>query len=483
MSRILTTGVTTMVDSALSSVTNVGAGATTFLPVVSQRGPLAPVELSNIATYQALYGVRHNGYEPSYDAVEALTVGSGPTARVVTVRVVGPAATPATKDFNGSGSQPAVTVNAANPGTWGNSIKLAVTDEAGNKIVKVTHGDQVVHQWQVDNAQHLADLAVNSPVITVTVKPGKGGEKLADIGATALAGGKDDDSNITLEHVKKALGLVDESWGGGQLIAPLWQTTAAHRALLDLAEKTNRVALLDAPYADKADTAKATEWAQLRNDVSQHFTDGRNVSWRGALFPMWVQLRPWGTGQGIKRVVPGSVFAAAVIAQNAGRITPNEQPIETNGYPAGSIFTEPVVKMTLSELDELSVKTKANLPFADYNGLRLYGFTSVSASAPWTQFNRGRFACTLSAEVSDRTRFIVGRLDNEANRVLLRDLIASAIADHIEVGNLVPLSPEEPFKLETGTDPAQPSRVTVDVEVKFAHAIQAVVINVTNRAN
>ena len=242
------------------------------------------------------------------------------------------------------------------------------------------------------------------------------------------------------------------------------------------------MALLDAPFKDNAADQVVTEWAGLRSKVGQVFVDGRDVAWRGALFPMWMQLRNYGIGAGISRTVPGSVFAAAVIARNADRITPNEQPIETNGYAAGNIFTGPVVKMNLYTIDQTALKSGGNFAFQDYNGLRLYGFASVSNAKAWGQFNRARFACTLAAEVSDRTRFIIGRLDNEANRTKLRDMISGCIDDHIKAGNIVPLADGQPYKLITGSDSAQPSRVTVSVEVKFAHAIQAVVISVLNRA-
>lgn len=480
MPTILSTGVTTLVDTAIASQTQIGTGATTFIPIVTQRGPTTPQILSSIATYEATYGGRHSGYAPSYDAVEALTAGSGANARVACVRVVGPAAKAATLDLQESGSAKAVTLTATSKGTWGNAIHAEVATVAGSQVIRIYDGDRLAHQWPASTADALAESAATSSLITVTVAEGKGASKLKDVAKTPLAGGKDDDNNIRLEHVTEALNQFDKSWGQGHVIAPMWATTEAHRALLTWASETNRVALLDAPKADKVDTAKITEWGNLRKQVAQHFVDGQDMAWRGALFPMWITLRPWGRGVGIERAVPGSVFAAAVIANNARNLTPNEMPIETNGYPAGAIFTAPVVPMSEVRRDEVATLARVNLPHADYNGLRLYGFTSVSDSPAWEQFNRARFASVLTAQVADRTRFIIGKLDNEASRVKLKDMIAAVIGEHIAKGNLTPLTPDEPFKLTLGTDPVQPSRVTASVEVRFANAIQAVVITVLN---
>lgn len=483
MSSILSTGVTTLVDTALETVANVGAGATTFIPVVSARGPLDPTPVSNIAAYTSLYGGRHTGHEASYDYVEALTAGSGTAARVVCVRVIGPAAKTATLAVQDSDSTTIATVTAANPGAWGNRVELELKTAATVQTLSVYDAGRLVHQWTVTDADSIAAAALQSPILAVTVADGKGKSKPKDLAKTALSGGADDDSAITMEHLSAALAKADRSLGGGQVIAPMWQTSEAHRVLIDHAEATNRVALLDAPYTAKVDDAKISEWAQLRTQVAAHFANGQDVSWRAALFPMWVQLRPWGTGAGIARAVPGSVFAAAVIANNADKITPNEQPIETNGIAAGTIFDRPVVPMDLGQIDQVSQQTQANLPFHDYNGLRLFGFASVSNSPAWQQFNRGRFACQLKAEVTDRTRFIIGRLDNEANRTELHDMIAGCVQDHITAGNLEPLTPDNDFAITVGKDPAQSSRITVTLEVRFAFAIQAVVITVLNRVN
>lgn len=483
MSNVLSTGVTTLVDTALETVANVGAGSTTFIPVVSSRGPLEPVALSNIATYESLYGGRHTGHEASYDHVEALTSGSGPNARVVCLRVVGPGAKTAELELQDAGSGKAATIKAANPGAWGNKLAIEIKTEAAAQVMRVFDGDRLAHQWTVADFNAIAAAALTSPLIKVTIEAGKGASKPKDVTKATLTKGADDNSNINMTHLKAALAKADRSLGGGQVIAPMWQTTEAHRVLLDHAEVTNRVALLDAPFADEITDEKVTEWSQLRSQVAEHFASGQNVAWRAALFPMWIHLRPWGIGAGIARMVPGSVFAAAAIANNAAKITPNEQPIEVNGTASGTIFDRPAVALDLETLDQHAQKSQTNLPFFDFNGLRLYGFASVSNQPAWHQFNRGRFACTLKAEVADRARFIIGRLDNTANRAELRDMIAGAIQDHIKAGNLDPLTAEDAFKLTIGKDPVQSSRINVTVEVRFAFAIQAVVITVLNRVN
>lgn len=476
---LLSPHVNVQFGAAVVTSEDVGQTDSTFIPVIAERGPLTPQAVSSPAAYELLFGGRHSGFEASFDHVAALTAGSG-GRRVMVVRVVGPGAKTASLAMQDADSGESATISATSPGAWGNRLSVTVLAGAGDEqTVLIQDRDTVVHRWTVKTLDELAALSERSPLVRVTVKA-NGQKKAKVVVKTNLTAGADDDRAITLEHVEAALAQLDQSYGPGQVLAPLWTSEHAHRMLIKHAAANNRVALLDVPRATKADTATLSAWVQAREAVSQSYVDGVDVAWRAALFPVWVGMVPWGRGGTIARDVPGSVFAAAVIARNSRNIQPNEQPIAANGHPVPGVFTEPVIPVSAQQRDHITNQIRANVPFhEDRDGIRLYGFVSVSSQVPWRQFNRGRFAMALADEIGDRGEAYIGLARSEKNRALLKSETEALLEMHVKTGNLTD------YRVSVA-DVASPHGVPgwqTNVAAQFGESTEFIVFNVTNRSN
>lgn len=481
MPKILSPAVNVQIKSGQVVATTLGQTDVTFLPVVSERGPIEPTVVTSAQAYAALFGGRHSGHEASYDHVEAITSGSGGRPVVVT-RVVGPASKTATVTLNETdGSTPVLKVTAHSIGAWGNRVKLTVKNDSGGgtQTVTVLDGDQVLHRWTVTNITDVHTAAQRSDVIDTQILGSNPSAKLKEVENQALAGGADDNNNITIEHVQKALNQLDQSWGPGQILAPLWTSEQAHKMLLVHAAETNRVALLDLPIATSLASETVTSWAEARNKVAELLVDGEDMSWRGAMFPVWVNLRPFGRGDVIARKVPGSVFAAAVISRNTANIGVNEQPIATNGYAAEGVFTGQVIPVSAIDRDKITNAHQLNVPFTDRNGTRLYGFRSVTKNPLWQGFNKGRFAMLLADEIGDRGESFIGRNPSKTNMTLLENEAKALLDEHIKKGNL------DAYKVAVNKETTPDGVIGFNCAVSclFGEAVEFVVFTVTNQGN
>lgn len=103
----------------------------------SDRGPLNATLITSWSQFTNLYG--GFGSTNALHTAVLLFFSNGGGA-CYTRRTVGAGAQSATRDFNDRGTSPAagLTIDAANPGTWGNDINVSISNSATGESVDVT---------------------------------------------------------------------------------------------------------------------------------------------------------------------------------------------------------------------------------------------------------------------------------------------------------------------------------------------------------
>lgn len=104
---------------------------------ISDRGPIAPTLITSWSQYTSLYG----GWGSTNELATAVLLffsNGGGTCYVR--RTVGTGAQAATRDFNDRAVSPAPTlsIDAANPGTWGNNVNISISSSLFGNAVDVT---------------------------------------------------------------------------------------------------------------------------------------------------------------------------------------------------------------------------------------------------------------------------------------------------------------------------------------------------------
>ena len=223
------------------------------------------------------------------------------------------------------------TVDAANPGAWGNTAVLDVVPTPGTEAPPANGDDG--NGTQTQEVSDLLTFAVDTGptfMATVTVngrvqqtsKPLVSGQDLADFLATGgylrlngftaanlvkagqvvLAGGADGALPVTDNaQLVTALAAIPPELGPGQLLAPGRTAYLDQAAVLASAAETNRVALLDAAGpTDDANTCASASLALRGADQDRY----------GSMWAPWAVIP--GTTSGTTRQVPWSAVQAGL---------------------------------------------------------------------------------------------------------------------------------------------------------------------------
>lgn len=283
----------------------------------TERGPLEPTEINSYNDLTRIFGARQP-YGILHDTLEvAFATG---LARAIVARVVADTAVAASKSLN-KDATPAIVVTANAPGAWGNTLRVAVIDQAGARRLVVTTTDGVTLE-QSPYATTQAELvswgqAARYVTVTAGTDPG-----IPDVAAAAaLTGGNDDRATIDQADYTAALDRITAEHGTGQLAAPGATSEAIHLALLEKAAdpQCQRFAVLDGDPT--MDASALTVHANT-------LTAEGNGQW-GTLVAPRVRV---GTGSG-SRLVPASGFWA-------GRAAFTDATVGVGQPPAGENYGE-----------------------------------------------------------------------------------------------------------------------------------------------
>lgn len=372
------------------------------------------VPIHNMDEYQLFFGPRVNPYQTLYDACDA-SFQTG-TAVIYVGRVVGPAATKDSHTFTDAAAAPSIAVDSIGAGASGYSAAVVAGAVAGTAHVVVTNtaDGSIVTQspdfilptdfanWsQQDNFIRIRALGANVPAVAAAV---------------ALAGGNDDNANVT-DAVKVAAlpALFPSALGPGQLAYPGATTVATQVGLANYAQLTNRVALLDGPdSADEPTVAAAAD--ALRT--------GAGLNPLAETYCM--MSSPWcvvpGVTNGTTRTVPPSAVIAGLIAKSdAGNNNPNVPAAGANGQ-ADLIMR--LSQPDWSDANRQALNDKGVSTFKNtYGAYRLYGYRTlanpvVAASVAWDEFSNARLRMAIANDLDIiGEEYVFDQIDGQRKKI------------------------------------------------------------------
>lgn len=379
---------------------------TAFMAGLTDTGPLKPKLCFSLGDFTSFFGNRV-AYSVLYDAVDAFFREGGDAVYIS--RVVGPAATTATKNFLDAGAGISLIVNAIGPGAWGANIQVAVLAPVGatGYRLQVTYNGVVVEtstdlQTQVDAVNWATNF---SNYITVAI----GASALVPvvIANQALVGGNDDRGNVTDVQWLNALNLFTTDLGPGQVLAPGRTTDVGHQQLCDHAQARNRVALLDG-----ADTAVS---ATLITSATNAKATGNGQY--GALFAPWIVMP--GVVGSTSRTVPPSAVAAGLMARVDASDNPNTPAAGDKGqlrygYALSQVAWDAATRQSLNDGGVNVFRTL-------FNGVRLYGYRSLADptnNKPWLDFSNVRYLMWLAARCAAvGEQFLFDPIDGQGHTI------------------------------------------------------------------
>lgn len=336
---------------------------TWFVAGIASQGPTAPQTCTSFAQWQAVYGAR--GTNPILsDSVETYFAQGG--SRVVTARVVGPAAATATITLKDTGAANSLIVSAIGPGTYANGMKVVVATVTGGYTITIE--DSNSNTLEASNTLVTVADAVaygaTSQYVTVTAA----GVNAPVAITTALAGGVDDTASITVTQYSASLALFVSDFGPGQVSVPGNSAADVQTAVVGHCSTYNRRFLLDT-----ADTATAATLIAAATTIRALGTQARN----GGIFTPWLDIAPV-SGTAGNRGVPASAFVAGKMAKNDATSVSPSAPYGNPNLPCagvnGILDTPVAAHATFSDIDRQSLNTAGvNVIRPMAGGFRIYG--------------------------------------------------------------------------------------------------------------
>jgi hypothetical protein len=373
------------------------------------RGPVnSPQLIGSLDQLISIFGGYKDGLTGYLAVLGAVAQGAND---FYVVRVGGASIASAAKTLQDSTPVDSVIITAKTPGTWGNSIYVAVaagTQENTFKLV-VTYGTQ---QEVFDNLT-LNNVAAQVGSQFITVAKAAGAAAIpANISSTPLLGGDDGATAEDADYV----GTIDENGNRSGLkvldtvrcaivIAAGQYSTTIRNALLTHCANTVidfglRMAILNTNRG-VTPTQAVAETAAMD-------------SMRGILAYPWVEL----TDQPGDLVAPDGVYAGRLSVLTASQSPSNKQ---ITGINAVERF------LADAELKALTSARLSPISLIEGRGFRIRNGVTLASDSAWSQTNIRRQFDKLGMEIYSATQWAI----SEPNTSKLREAIAAQIDNYL----------------------------------------------------
>ncbi len=425
--------------------------STWFIIGVTAQGPLTPQTILSFQQFQSVYGVRNTASALMSDSVETFFKEGG--GQCVVARTVGPAAVAAFVQLKDASAGNDLLVTAIGTGVYANGYKVVVT---GTGPYTITIEDSNSNVLEVSNSLTTVTDAVSygqtSNYVTITAN----GANIPAAGTFTLAGGADDNSNITTTQYQNSINEFTYSLGPGHISAPGITTSAVQTALANHAATNNRIAFCDLPDTAFASSSSAT--STLTSDAAPITALG-TVARQATLWAPWADIAPVVGGFALRQVPP-SAFAAAAYSAVDQLGNPNLAAAGVNG----ELSTPVDLRQAFADTDRQTLNSAGvNVIRAMRGGFRIYGFRTAvnSLTDPlyvqlpnvrldmyivWNGQNieEEYFGSQIDGQGLDAARY------GNALNLMLNDLYSP-------IGALYGDTAQDAFSVDTGTDVNTPT--------------------------
>ncbi len=478
----------TIVNVATSANANNPPASTGVFFAIGQtaRGAVGvATPVTSLAQYIALFGSRtaNGATQTLYDALDIFFQEGGSQAYVS--RVSGSSAVTANHTLSDRAGSPLSTlkISALGPGTWGNSITVAIANGSVSNtfVITVTNGSITEVSPNLYNPTQAVSWAASySKTIrvtnlgSVTAAPNN---NPAVISATSLTAGTDTTSPADATWVA-ALTAFSVTLGPGQVAAPARTTATVWEALSNHAQANNRYPLLDGPNVSTAATIVADS-ATVQGTVT-------DPSY-GFMLAGWPIYSGPATGTATppypRTVAPSAAVAALMARSDAVSANADVAAAGNNGMLRSAIG----VSQTYSTANRGTLDAAGIGVIRLYRGqVQLYGYTSMALNITWSDVGN----CRLRMQIVDAVRRIGDGF--EFADIDAKGHLASAFGGQISAflnslwsaTALFGTTPADAFTVNVGPSvntpvTAQARELIAQVAVRMSPTADQVTINVT----
>jgi hypothetical protein len=434
----------TLVDDAPPPAGAILDTGQAFFVGTSQRGPTVEARrVYSLADYQKVYGLRSGG-SLLYDAAYCFFSEGG--SSLIVGRAIGSGGAVATISVPTS-----VKIDAANPGAWGNLLKVvwaAAVPSGITATVVETPAGGVATTVESYPRMTTVDEIITAFSTSAYLKLTKLGATMPAASTSQLAGGVDGGA-VGAPELATALALFTYAMGPGQVAAPGLTSTASQLAVMAHCDTMRRVALLDAiDDPDQADLVTAIDSIQGQTGI--RYT---------SLWAPWA-LYPAQSGGAIL-TVPWSPIQAALISIN-DRLTgnPNDAAAGVSGVSR--------LALGLSQFYSDTVRQALNAEGVDlaqikYGQVRAYGYrTAAGPTDPnWTWLGNARVITALAHEFDAvAEKYVLRQIDGK--HVLFAKLetdLRGVCKRYFDLGAFYGETPEEAFSVNTSQTVNTPATI------------------------
>lgn len=412
-----------------------------FVVAPAAQGPTGPrliQSLDQAFGANGVYGATRDATSYAFDTLDVFFRAGGTKAYFA--RVTGSGATAGARTLKDGSAVDTLIVTANGPGTWGNSLTVAVIAgvAAGTYALQIALSGVVVEQSvDLTTIQDAVQWASQSSKYVTATQTGTAGVPTT-VAAASLSGGNDG-SAIADANYTAALTQFADTLGPGQVAAPGRTTSTVQLALLTHAANNNRFALIDLADSSSPSTLAAAT-AALAGSTARY----------GMAFAPWIQVQ--GVAAGTTRLVPPSAFAAALIARTDGLYGPGTPAAGDLGQIEAVGLTQNFTVAT--DRDTLN-NAGVNIFRSMFGGIRLYGFRSLanpSSGQPYLQASQDRYIMGLRARLSAAAEsFAFQKIDGQGHIFLkLQGALSGVLLEDYAADELYGDTPQDAFYVDVG---------------------------------
>jgi phage tail sheath protein FI len=437
----------------------------------SDRGPIAPTLITSWSQYTSLYG----GWGSTNELATAVLLffsNGGGTCYVR--RTLGTGAQAATRDFNDRAVSPAATlsIDSANPGTWGNSVNISIANSTTGNAVDVTvfyngtTSADIVERYTdltmgANDERYLVGVINASSKYILATDLGSEATGLSRLPvvatnqslATGAAG-----ATVTQSAITGDAGAFDIVSNSLIMNAPGVTEAAAVNNLISYAEgRGDAFVIVDGGNVNVA--------AQMT--LAESYTSS---SYGAVYYPRIVIKDPTSTVSGVTSLVsPGGAIAGVYASTDASRGV-FKAPAGLAARLAGAVS---VPALTNSELDQMNSSAAAvnAIKYVTGSGIVVMGARTLRATYVDKYVPVRRTLIYLRKSLSDLTQFAVFEPNDEKLWRRINAACDSFLRDFWSQGGLRGATPTQAFfvKCDAETNPqASIDNGVVNIEVGVA---------------
>jgi len=426
--------------------------ATGIMVGFSERGSTESViEILSPADAQAKLGNRIATSPTHYDSIEAFFREGG--GRLLFSRI-DPGSALAAKELVDTESKKDLKVVAKSKGSWGNNIKVAVTNASSKFKLEVKYENVVVEVSPEFSAEEEAITWAATYSAYINIINEAESAAIPKTQEITLAGGTYAPGSVTGTQKKEAIERINKDLGPGQIALPGETSEEIHKALLEHAAANNRRAILD-----DVDTATYAE-------IASHATILRGTSAKfGTMVAPYAKIP--GLTIGTTRTIPYSAIYMAQIARSQAE--GNNPNVAAAGRKRGACLWATELTQTytnaglkaLNEAGVIAAKYVRGVP-TTFGNVTLVNQTT---EPNWKSFSASRLimgVAALASEVCETFEF--EQIDAHGHTFSAFQTALSNIAcmPYYNADALYGNSPPEAFEVNIGPDVNTPASIAAE---------------------